>query len=68
LGSSGSLAWLFKRTGVVVVSGNEFVDAATESAIENGAEDLEEIEDGLVVYCEPGAMVSLRFFFSNSRA
>jgi len=62
LGTSGSVGWMFERTGVIVSSGEAAVlDAATEAAIDAGADDVEELEEErLLVYCPPGSLALVR--------
>jgi len=53
LGTSGSVSYLFERKGLVVVSKNGLSeDQVLEKALEAGAEDLEETEDGFEIYTE----------------
>ncbi|AFZ66335.1 YebC/PmpR family DNA-binding transcriptional regulator [Deinococcus peraridilitoris] len=47
MGNSGSVAWQFESKGVIVLQ--EVDEAAQEAAIELGAEDLQEGEDGLEI-------------------
>jgi len=52
LGSTGCVSYLFSRKGLIVVGDDEAevdVEAAMETAIENGAEDVEEAEGNVVV-------------------
>ncbi len=51
LGTSGSVAWQFEKKGVLLVK--ETSEAAQEAAIELGAEDFQETEDGLEVTTDP---------------
>ena len=61
LGESGSVAWLFERTGVVVVSAEGVdEDELTLAAADGGAEDV--TRDGSVfqVTCPPESLASVR--------
>ncbi len=52
LGSTGCVSYLFTRKGLIVVGDEDAaidVDAAMETAIESGAEDVEEAEGNLIV-------------------
>ena len=51
LGNSGSVAWQFEKKGVIVLQ--ETSEDAQEAAIELGAEDLQEGEDGLEISTAP---------------
>ena len=51
MGNSGSVAWQFESKGVLQVT--ETSEAAQEAAIELGAEDLQEGEDGLEISTAP---------------
>ncbi|GGR27799.1 putative transcriptional regulatory protein [Deinococcus ruber] len=51
LGNSGSVAWQFESKGVILLT--EATEAAQEAAIELGAEDLQETEDGLEISTAP---------------
>ncbi|HIC95034.1 TPA: YebC/PmpR family DNA-binding transcriptional regulator [Candidatus Bipolaricaulota bacterium] len=64
LGESGSVAWLFSRKGLVVinkgdVAGRELEELLIE-IIDLGAEDIQEKEGEIEVYCQPEALSSLR--------
>jgi YebC/PmpR family DNA-binding regulatory protein len=60
LGESGSVAWLFERTGVVLVSDSFDEDELTLAAAEGGADDV--ARDGAVfqVTCPPEALAAVR--------
>ncbi|RIH81747.1 putative transcriptional regulatory protein [Meiothermus luteus] len=51
LGATGSVSWQFERRGYIWISPN--TEAAQEAAIEAGAVDLQEAEEGLEVYTDP---------------
>ncbi|WP_027482568.1 YebC/PmpR family DNA-binding transcriptional regulator [Deinococcus pimensis] len=51
LGNSGSVAWQFEKKGLILIS--EQGEDAQEAAIELGAEDLSETEDGLEISTDP---------------
>lgn len=51
LGATGAVAWQFDRRGYIWLEPN--TDAAQEAAIEAGALDLQESEEGLEVYTDP---------------
>lgn len=51
LGNSGSVAWQFDKKGVIVVQ--ETNESAQEAAIELGAEDLNETDEGLEISTDP---------------
>ncbi|MBC7645980.1 MAG: YebC/PmpR family DNA-binding transcriptional regulator [Pseudopedobacter sp.] len=51
LGNAGSVAWQFDQKGIVVVSSAE--ETVQDAAIELGAEDIQETEDGLEIYTAP---------------
>ena len=57
LGTSGSVAWQFEKKGLLLV--RESSEAAQEAAIELGAEDLQETEDGLEVTTDPGDLYAV---------
>ncbi|MFK8138819.1 MAG: YebC/PmpR family DNA-binding transcriptional regulator [Bdellovibrionales bacterium] len=52
MGESGSVAWIFEEKGVIAFSEMKDldVDKLQELAIENGADDIEEEEDGITIY------------------
>ena len=68
LGTSGSVGWLFERTGVVVCHGATAVlESAMEAAIDAGASEVEELETheeqekgGILVYCPPSSLPAVR--------
>ena len=54
LGEAGSVAWMFERKGVIEVSGKDLDEEALMTvALEAGAEDLQNQDDGFIVYSEP---------------
>ena len=54
LGNSGSVAWQFENKGVILLRDGS--EAAQEAAIELGAEDLQESEDGLEISTAPAEL------------
>jgi len=53
LGTSGSVAWMFEKKGIVVVSRSDKDDEVMEVAIEAGAEDIKELDEVLVIESSP---------------
>jgi YebC/PmpR family DNA-binding regulatory protein len=53
LGTSGSVAWMFEKKGVIVVSRSDKDDEVMEKAIEAGAEDIKEMDEILVIETAP---------------
>ncbi|GIW32138.1 MAG: putative transcriptional regulatory protein [Meiothermus sp.] len=51
LGATGSVSWQFERRGYIWLEPN--TEAAQEAAIEAGAIDLQESEEGLEIYTDP---------------
>jgi len=51
LGATGSVSWQFDRRGYIRIAPNS--EAAQEAAIETGALDFQENEEGLVIYTDP---------------
>ncbi len=51
MGNSGSVAWQFDQKGIITVSSSD--DSVQDAAIELGAEDIQETEDGLEIYTAP---------------
>lgn len=61
LGESGSVAWMFKKKGVITVSASSSTeDALMEAGLEAGAEDVVADGDIFMIYTEAGAMESVR--------
>ncbi len=64
LGESGSVAWLFQRRGVVVINkealGESDLDDLLIELIDLGAEDIQEKDELIEIYCPPTALSSLR--------
>jgi YebC/PmpR family DNA-binding regulatory protein len=60
LGTTGAVAWLFERRGVVLVDGGADEDELTLAAADGGADDVE--RDGSVyqVSCPPEALAAVR--------
>ena len=53
LGTSGSVAWMFEKKGIIVVNRSDKDDEVMEAAIEAGAEDIKEMEEVLVIESAP---------------
>ena len=55
LGTDGSVAWMFKRRGVLVYDRKDItnLELLYEAALENGAEDIKEEEDTVEILCAP---------------
>ncbi|AZV46321.1 YebC/PmpR family DNA-binding transcriptional regulator [Nautilia sp. PV-1] len=53
LGTSGSVAWMFEKKGVIVVNRSDKDDEVMEVAIEAGAEDIKELDEVLVIESAP---------------
>ena len=60
LGESGSVAWLFERTGVILVSGDADEDELTLAAADAGAEDVEREESSFRVTAPPETLHAVR--------
>ncbi|BDP40339.1 putative transcriptional regulatory protein [Deinococcus aetherius] len=58
LGTSGSVAWQFEKKGVILLP--DASEAAQEAAIENGAEDIQESEDGLEISTAPNDLYAVQ--------
>jgi YebC/PmpR family DNA-binding regulatory protein len=53
LGTSGSVAWMFEKKGIIVVSRSDKDDEVMEVAIEAAAEDIKELDEVLVIESSP---------------
>ena len=53
LGTSGSVAWMFEKKGIIVINRSEKDDEVMEKAIEAGAEDIKEMDEVLVIETAP---------------
>lgn len=54
LGSTNCVAYLFERKGVIVIAASSAsLDSLMELALENGAEDVTEVEDRFEITCSP---------------
>src|SRR5919106_1194495 len=60
LGTSGAVAWLFERKGVVLVPDSEDEDELTLAAAEGGAEDITREGSSFQVTCAPDDLQSVR--------
>ena len=60
LGTTGCVAWNFEKKGFFIIpKGNLTEDAAMELALEAGADDVVESEDGFEITCSPDAYKSV---------
>ena len=53
LGTSGSVAWMFEKKGVIVLNKSDKDEEVEEKAIEAGAEDIKDMGDVLVIETAP---------------
>ena len=60
LGEPGSVAYLFDKTGVIVVDGERYTEDDLLVAVEAGAEDIEADEDALEVLTAPADLQLVR--------
>jgi YebC/PmpR family DNA-binding regulatory protein len=61
LGTSGAVAWLFERRGVILVDGDRFdEDEVTLAAADGGADDVERDGSTLQVTTSPEALTAVR--------
>ncbi len=60
LAEPGAVAWQFERKGVVKVAKSAEEDDVMMVGLDNGAEDLEDLDDIWQVTCAPGDVQSLR--------
>ncbi len=60
LAEPGAVAWQFERKGVVKVNRSTDEDEVMMVGLDNGAEDLEDLEEVWQVTCDPGEVLSLR--------
>jgi len=61
LGEAGSVAWMFERKGTIEVSGKDLdEEALMTAALEAGAEDLEQQDEGFAVYTDPASLPDVR--------
>lgn len=62
LGEAGCVAWMFERRGVITVSGEGLdEDELMMNALESGADDVENNEDGsFTIYCDPSSFPEVK--------
>ncbi len=60
LGVSGSVAFLFDRKGLILLDGEQDFDTLFEIALEAGAEDVKEADDGYEIVTDPSAFMTVR--------
>ena len=61
LGTTNSVGYLFNRKGVIeLVAEPSMLESIMESALEAGADDIEEFDGGVLVYTEPTNLASVR--------
>lgn len=60
LGTTGCVAWNFEKKGLFVIAKGDLTeDAVMEIALEAGADDVRETEDGFEIMCSPDAYRSV---------
>lgn len=62
LGTEGSVSWMFQRKGLISFAKDKIsnLEQLFEMALENGAEDIEELEDQVEITCTPDNFTALR--------
>lgn len=65
LGATGAVSWQFDRRGYIWLEGNS--DAAQEAAIEAGALDISEDEEGLEIYTDPHEVYAVANFLQSKK-
>ncbi|MBL3538949.1 YebC/PmpR family DNA-binding transcriptional regulator [Aminivibrio sp.] len=61
LGEAGSVAWMFERKGIIEVSGKDLDEENLMTvALEAGAEDLEQQDEGYSVYTDAASLSDVR--------
>lgn len=65
LGTPGSVAFQFEQKGLILVNKVDSVQEAMLKLIDLGAQDLEEVEDGIEVYTKPGEVFALKEKFEK---
>ena len=53
LSTSGSVSWMFEKKGIITVKRGDKDDEVMEIALENGASDIKEFDEVLVIESEP---------------
>jgi YebC/PmpR family DNA-binding regulatory protein len=67
LGTSGSVAYMFNKQGVISYSSEVNEDHLMEVALESGADDIINNEDGSVdIVCEPESFLALKEALDNA--
>lgn len=67
MGTSGSVAYLFNKIGVLLMPEGIDEETVMDIALENGAEDIETAEDGIVeIICASGDYISLNEALTNA--
>lgn len=67
LGESGSVAWMFERKGIISVKGTDLdEEALMNAALDGGAEDLEEMDDGFEIYSDPSSYLAVKEAVENA--
>jgi len=59
----GSVAWMFERRGLIVIRKEELkisIDELMMAAIDLGAEDFQEKEDEVEIYCAPSSLKAIK--------
>lgn len=65
LGTPGSVAFQFEQKGLILVDKGESAQERMLKLIDLGAQDLEEVEDGIEVYTKPGEVFALKEKFEK---
>lgn len=65
LGTPGSVAFQFEQRGLILIDKGDNPEEKMLKLIDLGAEDVEEVEDGIEVYTKPGEVFALKEKFER---
>jgi len=65
MADTGSVRWMFKELGKIILPKKFWNDDISLEAIENGAEEIKEEDEKIIIYTDPHNLTSIKDFFEK---
>lgn len=65
MADTGSVSWMFKESGKIILPKKFWNDDISLEAIENGAEEIKEEDGKIIIYIDPQHLTSIKNFFEK---
>ena len=65
MADTGSVRWMFKEVGKIILPKKFWNDDISLEAIENGAEEIKEEDEKIIIYTDPQKLASIKDFLEK---